>query len=362
MIYNLINLEEATSSELELLKEAEDKCIELGYDWFNNLAQNATASGDCNKLLCVKNSCKDKTSLVLPIRINKKHRSISSLSNFYSSFFSPITLDAHPYEALHFAFSNLKHENWTRVALSPMSRDESTFEETINALNNSGWKAFPYFCFGNWYIPVAPNNFLEYFNSLPSQIQNTVKRKKKRFLTQNRGRLELITETSNIEASIDAWVSIYNASWKSPEPYSNFMPALIRLCALRGWLRLGIAYLDDKPIAAQFWIVHKQRAEIYKLAYDKSESKHGAGSILTAFLMEHVIDIDHVEEIDYLIGDDSYKSDWMTHRRERWGIISYNPSTIKGRSLLIIEQLGRLKKALTARIEHAKNIIRGHQA
>lgn len=346
MIYNLINLEEASQADLQLLKLAEDICIEFGYDWFHNLANNAAGPEESNKLLCIRNEVGNQTSLILPLKINRSRKTINSLTNFYTSLFSPIVLEEHPYKHLHFAFSKLKKEGWTRIALSPMSRDEPIFEETLKALNNAGWRAFPYYCFGNWHLPVVPGSFAEYFKTLPSQIQNTVKRKKKAFLTKNQGKLVLITEPQNIESSIDDWVTIYNSSWKAPEPYIHFMPSLIRLCAVRGWLRLGIAYLDDKPIAAQFWIVHNGRAEIYKLAYDKSQAKCGAGSILTAYLMEHVINVDNVTEIDYLIGDDSYKSDWMTHRRERWGIVSYNPNTLKGRALLTLEQIGRLKKAI----------------
>ncbi len=34
-----------------------------------------------------------------------------------------------------------------------------------------------------------------------------------------------------------------------------------------------------------------------------------------------------VLDVDYLTGDDPYKKDWMTHRRERWGITAFNPRT-----------------------------------
>jgi hypothetical protein len=36
--------------------------------------------------------------------------------------------------------------------------------------------------------------------------------------------------------------------------------------------------------------------------------------------MEYVIDIDRVEEIDFLTGNDAYKQDWMSERREHWGL------------------------------------------
>jgi hypothetical protein len=33
--------------------------------------------------------------------------------------------------------------------------------------------------------------------------------------------------------------------------------------------------------------------------------------------MEYVIDIDKVEEVDFLAGNDAYMQDWMSDRRER---------------------------------------------
>ena len=46
--------------------------------------------------------------------------------------------------------------------------------------------------------------------------------------------------------------------------------------------------------------------------------------------MQHVIDTDRVELVDYLMGDEPYKRDWMSRRNERWGIIAYNPRTPPG--------------------------------
>jgi len=37
-----------------------------------------------------------------------------------------------------------------------------------------------------------------------------------------------------------------------------------------------------------------------------------------------------VTEVDYLSGDDGYKKDWMSQRRERWGILALNPRTPRG--------------------------------
>jgi CelD/BcsL family acetyltransferase involved in cellulose biosynthesis len=150
----------------------------------------------------------------------------------------------------------------------------------------------------------------------------------------------------NLERGIEDWNRVYELSWKKPEPFPEFVPALIRLCAARGWLRLGLAYYDDQPVASQIWIVNNDRACIYKMAYDGKMAKLSAGSVLSAHLMAHVIDVEKVTEVDYLIGDDAYKKDWMSHRRERWGLVAYNPRSPAGLAGLVGQVAGNLRRAL----------------
>jgi CelD/BcsL family acetyltransferase involved in cellulose biosynthesis len=95
-------------------------------------------------------------------------------------------------------------------------------------------------------------------------------------------------------------------------------------------LRLGLAYIDGVAVAAQLWIVADNTAYIYKLAYDEAYKSYGVGSVLTSKLMQHFIDVDKVSIVDYLTGDDAYKKDWMSHRRERWGVLAFNTSTLFG--------------------------------
>jgi hypothetical protein len=66
-------------------------------------------------------------------------------------------------------------------------------------------------------------------------------------------------------------------------------------------------------------------------------------------LMEHVFETDKVSEVDYLIGDDPYKNTWMSARRERWGIVAYNPRSPHGLAGLSYESLGRAVKAVKNR-------------
>ena len=109
---------------------------------------------------------------------------------------------------------------------------------------------------------------------------------------------------------------------------------------------MAILYAKDsateKPIAAQVWFVRHGKASIFRLAYDKSWRKYSPGSILTAYLMEYVIDTDKVEEIDFLTGNDAYKQDWMSERRERFVLGCFKSTKPESRFEKITKPLKRL--------------------
>ena len=69
---------------------------------------------------------------------------------------------------------------------------------------------------------------------------------------------------------------------------------------------------------------------IYKLAYDEKFGHLGVGSILSRELFRIALDEDHVDEIDYGVGSEPYKKDWMTAVRQIRGLEANNLKTSKG--------------------------------
>ena len=234
------------------------------------------------------------------------------------------------------------------MRFSPMDVSAPVYQTLIDELQAIGWVAFRFFCFGNWFLK-APKTWEDYLKQRSGNLRSSIKRRSKHFLAEG-GTLEVVTAPENIDAAIAAFQQVYMASWKVPEPHPEFVPSLIRRLATLGMLRLGIAWLQGRPIAAQLWIVGQDKASIYKVAYHEDFSAYSPGTVLTAHLMQHVIDRDHVKEVDFLIGDDKYKQIWMSHRRERWGIVAYNPRTLIGFALLLKEVLARTTKTLRTSI------------
>jgi GNAT acetyltransferase-like protein len=308
--------------------------------WFRNFIKNGIDQTDELRLYCIEDDRFRRVPVgILPMRLCGQRSGwgtpiiLRGLANYYSPVFGPILDKSYP--NLGSVVKRLiravcvESSHWDAVDLNPLSTEASNLWELSTAFKEAGCIVQRYFCFGNWFLQVDGRSYKTYFDALPSALKNTITRKRKKLMA-GRLRLEIITGGKDLGEGLKAYQNIYAASWKNPEPYGDFMPGLIRACAEHGTLRLGLAYVDGHPAAAQVWIVDHSIASIYKLAYQEQFSQYSVGSILTAHMMEYVIDADRVHEVDYLVGDDAYKKSWMSHRRERWGVRAFNPRTIRG--------------------------------
>lgn len=256
------------------------------------------------------------------------------LSNYYSSLYQPVVWGAG-------SCCDVDWDDLARrirrmpgaaiVRLQPLDADGVFIRGMEAGLQACGYSVDRFFCFGNWYLPIEAGGFEAYWQQRPAQLRNTVERARRRLDRSHPWRIDILTNPSPaLEVGVAAYQRVYAQSWKEPEPNPDFMPGLIRMAADQGSLRLGLLWLDGEVVAAQVWIVTAGKAHIFKLAYQAGFERFSVGSVLTAALMRHVMDVDGVQEVDYLTGDDNYKKDWMSHRRERVGLIAFDRSRLRG--------------------------------
>jgi len=270
---------------------------------------------------------------------------VAALTNYYASQWSPaLRPGVDRAAALDALVGELAGTRAATVTLAPLA-DDADARALQGAFAGRGWYVRRYFCFGNWYLPCEGLAFDAYMEARDSRLYNTWTRKAKKFQKGADGaRLEIVADPAGVEAAMDAYDHVYARSWKVPEPYPGFVRGWARTCAEQGWLRLGVAWLGDVPIAAQFWFTMNRRAYIFKLAYDEAHTKLSAGTVLSAHLFRHALEEDRVVEMDYLTGDDAYKKGWMTHRRERIGLLACNPRTARGLVAAAREYAGALRQ------------------
>jgi CelD/BcsL family acetyltransferase involved in cellulose biosynthesis len=328
--------------------------------WYRNFIQTVLTPGERLRVYAVGSAENPSiASGVLLMRHNDRGataigaRTLNGLCTYYTSLFGPVIApdESGTQEILDALAAAIATDEmgWNVIDLHPLANDSPVFTGLMQAFRKTGMLTRSYFCFGNWYLKVGGRSYAEYFESLPSQLKSTIARKRKQFEKHANSKIVIYRHMADFDAALHAYEQIYAASWKVPEPYPLFIRGLCRTSAESGWLRLGVAYIDDQPAAAQIWLVNGGIANIYKLAYDKRFTSFSLGTILTAHMMEHVIDIDKVHDVDYLTGDDAYKKDWMSDRRERWGIVSFNLGTPWG-ALAAMRHVGGsvAKRALNA--------------
>ena len=343
----------------DLFLSGEHESFDLSAEWFRLLGSAAMATGVEPRYYVLKRGDEVRGFLPLAVQRSRRARRVGSLTNFYTSLYRPLLAPSVNAEELAAYLRNIHEQTHADVVrFDAMDPAHPAFGVLESALRRAGLRTFRFFGFGNWYLPVEGRSFEEYFQGLSSQVRNTVRRREKKFLADGRGALRIVAGGDALEEAIAAWEKIYRVSWKTAEPFTEFLPGLIRMCAARGWLRLGLAYYDGEAVAAQLWIVSHGRAAIYKLAYDEKFAQLSAGTVLTANLMRHVLDVDKVREVDYLIGDDGYKKDWMKHRRERWGVLAFNLRTPAGLFGAINESARRMVKQMIAGIRAMQTRIR----
>ncbi|MBV8036901.1 GNAT family N-acetyltransferase [Roseateles sp.] len=328
-----VHVHELPADVIALMNQAEQRHVEFGADWHANLMDSVYAhERRTHEVRIHVLRRQGRVLAVLPIvaQTGALGREVSALSNFYTAIYAPV-LDPDIEAEDLLPLTRVLRRGGARAAayrFSPMDPTSREFALLKRALTLAGLNTYTYFAFGNWYEPVR-QSWADYLKERSGQVRSTIKRNSKKFAAEG-GRLEIVRGGDELEAGLAAYQAVYAQSWKVPEPYPDFVPGLIRLCARRGWLRLGLAWLGDKPVAAQIWIVAHGRADIYKLAYDEAHKALAPGTLLTALLMEQAIDVDRVHEIDYMIGDDAYKATWMSQRRERFGLVAYDPLTLRG--------------------------------
>jgi len=281
-------------------------------------------------------------------------RKLMSLTNFYTMNYSPI-VHADPARAAAavnaLADAILRDRpSWDVVELRGLSMEAPTTRDMVRAFQRRGVIVDTYFQFDNWYQPLSGLSAQAYFDSRPSRLRNTIRRKMRKVQREHQLKFRLYRQGTELQKGLDDYQVVYERSWKEPEVYSDFIPSLLRKAADEGSLRLGILTISEEPVAAQIWLLSGNRATIYKLAYDERYAQLSVGAILTKLMFDQAIDVDHVVEVDFGAGSEAYKLEWMSACRQVVALIAFNVRSPCGLFAAARHFSGRLLRLLSQSI------------
>jgi len=243
---------------------------------------------------------------------------IRSLANWYSFIARPrFTASAQAPTLLNAIAKSIAP--FGAVQLTPMPSDEAGL--MIAALRRAGWIAQQRACGVNHVLNLQGRTYDDYWKARPGRLRETVRRKGRKNIVD----IRIVDQFTH--ADWNAYETVYRQSWKPGEGSPAFLRRFAQAESAAGGMRLGLATISGQPVAAQFWTVEGGTAFIHKLAHDDTAKAHSPGTLLTAALLRHVIDLDNVQLVDFGTGDDGYKRDWMETVRPRYAIEAYRLSS-----------------------------------
>jgi len=320
--------------------------------WFRHFQDNALSPIERPLYVETRRNA-EAPRLVVPMKTRALEefpwaRTLESMDNYYSCGFGPVcsaTPGKEDFDSLCAATQEVL-QDYDMLRIAPIDRGTQFARSLAEVLDEKRFASHWSLAFGNWFADVSGLDYAAYLKRAPSTFPSTCEKRRVSFIRRKVGEIEIAQSTDGLQRNIDAYEAVYRSSWKVQEAYPRFVPGLIRLAAEHGWLRLGILRVAGEAAAAQLWFVVNGRALIYKVAYDERFAKLSVGSILTCEMIRHVIDEDHVVELDFLSGDDPYKAKWMFERRERHTLWAYNLARPRGAASYARHLAGRaLSKA-----------------
>lgn len=309
------HLRELPASVDALFEHCSKTSMFLSREWFETLYATAFESGQTLALCSVIHEGQVLALLPL-VEANEQGE---SFCHRYTALYSVLLAEEEQSEVLACLAEGLSQKPVHSLRLSPIAEDDENLRSLRKVLSTYGYEYHQHFFFYNWIHRTEGQTYDDYMANRPAWLRNTIARKQRKLAREQTYTIQMF-KGKEVEQGLQDYHAAYSASWKAYEQYVDLLDATAINLSVPDWTRLAVLYIDGKAAAAQLWFVVQGKASIFRLAYDEEWKQYSTGSILTAYLMRYVMEVDQVEEIDFLTGNEAYKQDWMSQRRQRFRV------------------------------------------
>jgi CelD/BcsL family acetyltransferase involved in cellulose biosynthesis len=169
------------------------------------------------------------------------------------------------------------------------------------------------------YVPIQ-TSWDDYYRSLSRNLRNGIKRRIRR--ANEIGKLSFRRFTGR-EVTWQHFTTVFKISQHTrfplvyqPQQEQAFQKELLNLMGRRGWIDIQFLFLDDQPLAFQQGFSFERRYECWRIGLDRhSHQSLAMGKILTMLCLQDSFEKGYAE-IDFLRGEEDYKSEWQPHEKK----------------------------------------------
>jgi CelD/BcsL family acetyltransferase involved in cellulose biosynthesis len=201
-------------------------------------------------------------------------------------------------------------------------------------LNQSGWVHTISATDVCPYIDLTGQDWESYLAHLGPSHRYNVRRRLRNLNRRGRVRLERAEREEQRQVAFRHLVRLHRLRWHElgrPGVFPNdallaFHEEFTHLALQRGWLRLFVLSVDDRPVAALYGLRYGSAFHFYQSGFDPEWRKHSVGLVTMALVIRHALE-EGATTFDFLRGDEAYKSLWTHTHRELIRLDLFPPST-----------------------------------
>jgi CelD/BcsL family acetyltransferase involved in cellulose biosynthesis len=238
------------------------------------------------------------------------------------------------------------------LKLTNVKKGASASTGILAGLQEKGWSAAETRTNICPFIPLAGATWSSYLASLSAEHRYTFNRKWRCLERDYDVRFEQAHTPEQCREAIDLLIAQHNTRWRTRGGSDAFHTAELvafhrewtQVALRRGWLRLYVLRLNEKPAACLYGLLYRGIFYFYQSSFDADYIRASAGLVAMGLAIRSAIGEGAVE-YDLLHGGETYKSHWSRHSRDLARLEAFPPGGFGGLCRLSVE-LGRAARAL----------------
>lgn len=288
------------------------------YEWFHAWIKNFAADLDIFILLAWKDNI---LTGIMPLHVLKHSRSgttICSLSNAHTCKFDIVLPEQGGPEVLTAMLARLSNElPWVKLQLwyVPQSVRNIALLKNISRGLICGIRTER-----QMESPYLDINFTwqDYLDSRDKKVRKNWDYFERKLNKEGQVEVLTITDPSSIDDMLKQAYTIEQSSWKGGQGSAianssntaDFYHDLAQSMSQKGEFQLHFLRLNDKAIAFDYCLIHKDRYSVLKTGYDPAYSKSSPGRVLRKITLKRIYEDNKFKLYDLLGAKDAWKLEW----------------------------------------------------